>query len=310
MRLLLALLLLLSLSVVGCDDGPSDSSATNWIRCDSNGDCTLPFVGGDRCEEGYCVDREGNRIELPDPDASSDARVDGDRPDAADDARTDASPPRELDLPMCPGTTVTCEGMTCGAGQLCLEINLSCGPAQGQNAQCIDDPCGGAGHDCMDACAESFCTSIELPDMHCASGLDPEVLRCAGGGICASPDTLIATPQGDIAIADLRSGDLVYSREDDGVIVVPLIAVTARAVLDHSVIALALDDGTTLEISGPHPLADGRALETLRVGDEVDGRRVVSATWTPYRHSHTYDVLPASRSRSYLANGVWMGTTL
>jgi hypothetical protein len=31
------------------------------------------------------------------------------------------------------------------------------------------------------------------------------------GGICASPDTPIATPDGDKPIASLHAGDLVYS---------------------------------------------------------------------------------------------------
>ncbi len=240
--------------------------------------------------------------------AHDDAALDADPPES--DATPDADPPSPPRIPECPGAMESCEGMTCAAGQICLEINLSCGPAGGQSAECVDDPCDGSALDCM-GCAGDYCRAIgAMGTFSCSGSLEPDVLRCSGGGICASPDTRIATPRGEVAIAELRAGDLVYSRDDDGVVVVPLIAATRRAVAHHSVIHLVLDDGTSLEISGPHPLADGRTLEGLAIGDAIEGRRVVATEYVDYLHAHTYDVLPASCSRAYVANGVWMGSTL
>ncbi len=42
------------------------------------------------------------------------------------------------------------------------------------------------------------------------------------------------------------------------------------------------------------PTADGRTMGDLVADDRLDGVWVVSAELVPYRHSHTYDILPAS----------------
>jgi hypothetical protein len=146
--------------------------------------------------------------------------------------------------------------------------------------------------------------------LFCGTDAADDTLICAGGGICASPDTRIATANGEVPIAALAAGDLVYSQDGDATVLVPLLAATRRPVFDHRVVELTLDDGTKLEVSGPHPTADGRRLDELRVGDAVDGRTVVSTRFIPYAHEHTYDILPASGTGRYLANGVWLGTTL
>jgi hypothetical protein len=140
-------------------------------------------------------------------------------------------------------------------------------------------------------------------------GRDP-FMSCSGGGICASPDTQIATPSGERPIADLEPGDLVYSRDRHQTVIVPVLTVTRRPVNHHRVVRLELSDGAILEISGPHPTGDLRRLDELSAGDDLDGRRVLSTALVPYGHSHTYDILPASESGDYVANGVWMGTTL
>ena len=46
------------------------------------------------------------------------------------------------------------------------------------------------------------------------------------------------------------------------------------------------------------------------MGDLIDGRQVTATRLVPYTHRYTHDILPASDSGAYLANGVWMGTTL
>ena len=129
-------------------------------------------------------------------------------------------------------------------------------------------------------------------------------------GICNSPDTPIATPQGDRAIATLRVGDLVYSVDHGAVVAVPVLRATRTPVFHHRVVHLELDSGVVLEISSLHPTADGRTLGGLRAGDVLDGARVLSAQRVPYRFEHTYDILPASDTGTYFAAGVRLGSTL
>lgn len=245
---------------------------------------------------------------------------------SCDDAGIDAGMP--IRIPECPGTMERCASATCVAGQpcvscpvgtVCLELNLSCGPAGGSTAQCINDPCAGAPLDCACgswACAVAdpsgvlaFCSTFAAGQAPIGPD-DAPILSCSGGGICASPDTPIATPRGDVPIASLRPGDLVYSLHEGQVVAVPLLAVSRTPVTHHSVVRLELEDGSVLEISAPHPLLDGRTLGALRVGEELDGLTVIGSAQIDYTHPYTHDVLPASDSRAYLVHGVWLGSTL
>ena len=128
--------------------------------------------------------------------------------------------------------------------------------------------------------------------------------------VCASPDTRIGTPAGERPIAELHEGDLVYSLEGGGVVVVPVIRTRREPVTGHQVVRLRLSTGVTLEVSGPHPTADGRTFADLRVGDDLDGVPITERSLIPYRHPYTYDILPASDTGSYIAGGVRVGSTL
>jgi hypothetical protein len=136
---------------------------------------------------------------------------------------------------------------------------------------------------------------------------------CPGGCtgcVCASPDTPIATPQGDRPIADLEVGDLVYSVEHDAIVAVPIVRTNRAPVHDHHVVRVALANGVVLEISPRHPTADGRTFGDLRAGDALDGFKITRAELVPYTHPFTYDILPASESHTYFAGGALIGTTL
>lgn len=128
---------------------------------------------------------------------------------------------------------------------------------------------------------------------------------------CNAPDTPIATPDGNRPIASLVPGDLVYSIHRGQIVIVP-IAETGRqaAQRDHRVVRLLLATGTVLEISPRHPTADGRTLGELAANDQLDGVRIISAALVPFRHSHTYDILPASDTGTYYAGGVLIGSTM
>jgi hypothetical protein len=128
--------------------------------------------------------------------------------------------------------------------------------------------------------------------------------------MCASPDTRIATPSGEREIASLRPGDLVYSVEDEAIVIVPLLETSRTPVTNHEVVRVTLASGSILEISARHPTADGRPFGDLRPGSELDGHRVVAVDIVPYAHPFTYDILPRSSSGAYYAGGALIGSTL
>ena len=135
-------------------------------------------------------------------------------------------------------------------------------------------------------------------------------MGCAPLCICASPDTPIATPEGNKPIASLRNGDLVYSVDRGQVTLVPIIRTNRTSVRGHSVVRVVLQGGGILEISARHPTADGRTFGSLEPGDQLDGVGIVSATVVPYSHDATYDILPDSDTGAYFAGGVLVGSTL
>jgi hypothetical protein len=129
--------------------------------------------------------------------------------------------------------------------------------------------------------------------------------------ICASPDTPIATPEGDRPIASLRVGDMVYSVDRDAIVAVPLTGVGRTPVASHRVVRVVLSSGAVLEMSPGHRTARGVAFGELIAGSAFDDDHVVvSAELVPYMHDATYDVLPASSSRAYFAGGALVASTL
>ena len=78
----------------------------------------------------------------------------------------------------------------------------------------------------------------------------------------------------------------------------------------HRVVRLVLDDGRVVRASPGHPLADGRLLGDVRAGDRVDGATVVSATLERYDGGSTFDLLTASTTGNYIADGIPLGSTL
>ena len=138
---------------------------------------------------------------------------------------------------------------------------------------------------------------VSVPDTHCFL-------------VCASPDTLIATPEGERPIADIRVGDLVYSADQDAIRPVPVAGVHRQRAEHHHVVRVTLASGRVLEISAPHPTADGRSFGDLRTGDLLDGQLILAVEVIPYEHEYTYDILPASSTHSYFAAGARIGSTL
>jgi hypothetical protein len=127
---------------------------------------------------------------------------------------------------------------------------------------------------------------------------------------CNAPDTAIATPSGERAIAELRTGDLVYSVHADGIVAVPITLTQQVTAPGHRVVELELANGRVLHVSAGHPTADGRSVGELRAGDRLDGVLVSSALVVPLPSGKTVDILPASDSGTYFAGGVRLKSTL
>jgi ribosomal protein S8E len=128
--------------------------------------------------------------------------------------------------------------------------------------------------------------------------------------VCASPDTPIATPAGERAIAELRVGDVVYSVDRNAIRPVRVARVRRQPASNHHVVRVTIEDGRVLEISAPHPTADGRTFGALRPGARLDGHAIASVEVIAYRHEHTHDILPASDTGTYFAAGLLIGSTL
>lgn len=129
--------------------------------------------------------------------------------------------------------------------------------------------------------------------------------------ICLAAGTRIATPGGEIAVENLRSGDLVWTIGEDGQrVAVPLLSVgKAPTPPGHQMIHLRLADGREVWASPGHPTADGRKIGDLAVGEQLDGSIIVSVARILYAYPFTYDILPLG-SGLYWANGILLASTL
>jgi hypothetical protein len=129
--------------------------------------------------------------------------------------------------------------------------------------------------------------------------------------ICLARGTRIATPSGDVAVEDLRIGDVVWTQVNGTRVARPLIEIGSTPVpATHRVVELRLSDGRAVNVSPGHPTADGRKVGDLATGDAYDGAVVVSAELIPYAGGATFDVLPAGATGLYWANGVLLGSTI
>lgn len=141
---------------------------------------------------------------------------------------------------------------------------------------------------------------------------DPTQFPGPGGcPICLAAGDYIATPNGQVPVTQLRPGMLVWTVDAAGHRVAAPVLVVGHtpAPFGHRVIRLVLADGRTVVASPGHPTADGRRIGELNPGDLLDGSRVRTTELMPYV-GDTWDLLPASPTGEYWADGVLLGSTL
>jgi hypothetical protein len=203
----------------------------------------------------------------------------------------------------------------CRPGQLCRGARPTpCGSTLVDlPGTCEDDVCPVPGP-CIGG---SVCQCLDLETDECVEATGPAQngnCRAPGGECfgcqCASPDTPVATPEGNRPLGELGVGDLVYSVDRERIRTVPVVRVSRVAVTDHRVLRIMFESGSVIEMSAGHPTADGRRLGDLAPGSKLVGGVVESVTSIPYRHRFTYDILPGTETGVYFADGVLVGSTL
>lgn len=149
-------------------------------------------------------------------------------------------------------------------------------------------------------------------DVHGRIVVRKQELGIATCPICLPGDAAIATPDGDIAVRDVHKGTVVWSTDHRGqrIAVTVLRTRVVPVPKGHLLTRVSLSDGRAVIASPTHPTADGRMLGELLAGDELDGARVVVVRTFASREPATYDLLPASPTGAYWANGVLIGSTL
>jgi hypothetical protein len=130
--------------------------------------------------------------------------------------------------------------------------------------------------------------------------------------ICLSVGTLIEAPNGAIAVDRLRVGDTIWTLDREGRRVPGTVIAlgSTPAPAGHRVIRLTLADGRTVTASPGHPLADGRILGAVRVGDSIDRSVVTGAENLAYEGDATYDLVVSGDTGVYIAGGIPLASTL
>lgn len=129
---------------------------------------------------------------------------------------------------------------------------------------------------------------------------------------CLHQDTLIATEQGPVRIGQIKVGQEVLSREGGISVLVPVLKVFETVLSEYPmpVVLVEFTDGSVLVGSHKHPLADGRVLGELAIGDMVESQKVADCRISSARVCVMHDILPDSETGEYLANGLWVKSML
>lgn len=145
--------------------------------------------------------------------------------------------------------------------------------------------------------------------------LSPEEVEARDRGgcpRCLPPWARIATPEGDVAIADLALGARVFTIDEAGRRQVGVVVRMGSTVIRgaHHMLRVTLADGRVVTASPEHPVGDGRSFAMLAVGARLDASTVRSVERVTFAGDRTWDLLPSGPTGLYIADGVVMGSTL
>ena len=205
-----------------------------------------------------------------------------------------------MEAKMCPdGSSVSRSGPKCSFAPC---PNPPPPPNTGTSGACTKDSDCALGYSCIDV---SPVAREGFQNLQCWKNGAPRP-------ICLSGETRIKTPYGEKFVKDIMEGDMVVSVDKTGksVLVPVRIAAHTQAPPEHHVVNLVLADGRRLIASPGHPLDDGRKLGSLRAMDTIHEVQIISATLERYTEQYTYDILPASDTGMYFANGILLRSTL
>ncbi|MBI4225461.1 MAG: Hint domain-containing protein [Candidatus Sungbacteria bacterium] len=129
---------------------------------------------------------------------------------------------------------------------------------------------------------------------------------------CLAAGMLIDTPNGKIAVENMREGMAVWTSDALGNRVRAVVRAAGKTSVPatHRVAHLVLADGRELFVSPDHPTADARLVKSLKQGDVLDGAVLVKIELLPYDAGYTYDILSSGATGTYWANEILMGSTL
>lgn len=130
--------------------------------------------------------------------------------------------------------------------------------------------------------------------------------------VCFSPETPISTPNGEIPINQLQIGNEIYSLDENGKqMIVNIVQKDSMNVGNtHHVLEIEYENGEKIYVSPNHPDAKDIPVMHWKAEEVKDNQIIKQVKVVPYTHTHTYDILPNSKSRAYLVKGVWMKSTL
>ncbi len=130
--------------------------------------------------------------------------------------------------------------------------------------------------------------------------------------ICLSEGTMIDTPNGQVAVEQIREGMDIWTIDCHGNRVVAKVIETAMTPvsMDFEMVKITLNDGRTVTASPGHPTVEGKALSSYCVGEILDGSIVTAVEKVLYKGRVTYDILPSGTTHGYWANEVLLKSTL
>ena len=186
-------------------------------------------------------------------------------------------------------------------------------PPPQPNAGPCEGPPPSPEHVCVQDCGPPVVREGDPPPpWHWLSPAEVESRNQNGCPRCLPPGARIATPDGEVAISELAVGDAVVSLDEAGRRIVARVVVVSStpARVGHTLVRVTLADGRVVAASPEHPIADGRLLQTLRVGEVLDGASITAVERVALAGDRTWDLVTSGPTGLYIADGVVLRSTL